>query len=218
MDLSDRQQSKISSSADNNIKRADTNITANPRHHTVYIDKETGSFKYSFSEEHLDAVDSWTTAASAAPATAAQNQVRSPFFRISMRGVVLGAIGAILLVLVAGTDSANDHARTSSLSPSLASASILQSDASLTRTKYIIAKNLNCRAQPAASARIVANLAYGMRVDVIDSGPAWSKISHTSGQCWSASRYLSNVAPTAGPRQTDWDLIGLAVSLVAGGE
>ena len=109
--------------------------------------------------------------------------------------LVLGAIGLLMLFASGSRENSVSNAQTSSFSsPAIAAVPAGQS-ANNFRTQFVVATRLNCRAAPDPSARTIALLPRGARVDVIDNMGEWSEISRTSGNCWSHDRYLSNYPP-----------------------
>ncbi|WP_210358249.1 SH3 domain-containing protein [Sphingomonas beigongshangi] len=51
--------------------------------------------------------------------------------------------------------------------------------------------NVNCRARPTTSARVVARLQAGTRVAVMERRSSWARVLHTGRGCWVSARYLS---------------------------
>ena len=109
--------------------------------------------------------------------------------------ILLAGIGALVLFASGGKDDSASNMRVASLSsPAIAAAPSRQAPEA-TKTRYVTATRLNCRAAPDPSARTIRQLTRGARVDVIDNANEWAEISHVGGNCWSSDRYLSALPP-----------------------
>ena len=97
--------------------------------------------------------------------------------------VLLGIIGFIIL---AATMCSKDN------SPSTLSSSGMESPVSGTvlEARYVSARALNCRAQPATSGAVIGGLVQNERAQIVEHSGTWSKVRRASGDCWVASSFL----------------------------
>jgi hypothetical protein len=77
---------------------------------------------------------------------------------------------------------------------------------------------LNLRASPQSSATVVACLAPGTSVAVLEQAPYWRKVRSGSHEGWAAKKYLedSAVPPPAGETEDQWLEYGNQVFLFMG--
>lgn len=100
---------------------------------------------------------------------------------------LLGILGFIILLV--GMCSKDDPLTLAEPSAPLAEG---KSESVVAEMRYVSARALNCRAQPAASGAIVTGLAQNDPAEVIGQSGTWSKLRRPSGYCWVASSYLAS--------------------------
>ena len=110
--------------------------------------------------------------------------------------VLLGIIGFIFL---AAAMCSKDN------SPSTFSSSGMESPVSgiVAETRYVSARALNCRADPATSGAVIGALVQNDKAQIVEHSGTWSKVRRASGDCWVASSFLVTapvVATGAGAR------------------
>lgn len=111
-------------------------------------------------------------------------------------GCILAVFGGLLLLLVGMCSGQKASA------PPQGVAALGAGDNSQSPTMaYVAARTLNCRALSNAEAAIVAKLRLGDPLILIDSQREWSKVQRSEGNCWVATRLISDTPPEAEPAQ-----------------
>lgn len=104
--------------------------------------------------------------------------------RKAQAGLWLGGLAAVGAVVGLSSGSDDRPGPVQSIAPAAA--------APLTSTMYVTASSLNCRAAPEAKADVIFKLPRNSAVAAEETTGEWTKVYRTEGQCWGASRYLSN--------------------------
>lgn len=128
--------------------------------------------------------------ASARPATPGHAPAR-PVQQSSALGQGCGVVLAILFVLFlvgkcssGSTDAPGNTTQTAVSEPA-----------------YVIARSLNCRREPEASASISEGLARNDQVIVAERRGEWARLTRTGGDCWVSNSFLAS-APAGGTAAT----------------
>lgn len=99
--------------------------------------------------------------------------------------VLLGVIGFI--IFTAAMCSKDDGPGTSTSS----AVDTPVTSMAVTETRYVSARALNCRAEPATSGAVIGGLVQNDKADIVEQSGTWSKIRRQSGDCWVASSFLA---------------------------
>jgi hypothetical protein len=106
---------------------------------------------------------------------------------------LVGIIGFLVLLVAMCSKDDNPGSTGASSAGSSATPSLPA------ETRYVSARALNCRAEPSASASVVAGLTQNDPAEVVDTSGTWSRVQRTSGDCWVASSFLAAAPVLAAP-------------------